>query len=52
MPLKISAKSEDGIIEGIESDSDNFLVGVQWHPELLEDPTHYNALLSALIAAC
>lgn len=37
-PFKISAKSEDGIIEGIEYiDDENYFVGVQFHPEDLED---------------
>jgi putative glutamine amidotransferase len=31
--LKVIAASKDGIIEGIESLSRKFLVGVQWHPE-------------------
>lgn len=31
--LKISAFSTDGIIEAIESQENNFIVGVQWHPE-------------------
>lgn len=36
--LKIVARSiEDGIPEAIEYDGDNFMMGVQWHPEALED---------------
>jgi putative glutamine amidotransferase len=36
--LKLSAKSPEGIIEGLESkDSDTFIVGVQWHPETMVD---------------
>lgn len=31
--LKISAVAEDGVIESIEFDGDDFIVGVQWHPE-------------------
>lgn len=31
--LKISAISEDGIIEAIEDSSKKFFIGVQWHPE-------------------
>lgn len=31
--LKVIALSKDGIIEGIESLSRKFLIGVQWHPE-------------------
>lgn len=33
--IKISALSPDGIIEAIESERHSFVVGVQWHPELL-----------------
>jgi putative glutamine amidotransferase len=33
--LKISSVAEDGIIEAIEYDGDDFIVGVQWHPERL-----------------
>lgn len=33
--LKVSARTKDGIIECLEStNSDNFIMGVQWHPEL------------------
>lgn len=32
--LNVTAKSSDGIIEGIES-IDGLIMGVQWHPELL-----------------
>ncbi|MCA9803362.1 MAG: gamma-glutamyl-gamma-aminobutyrate hydrolase family protein [Cyanobacteria bacterium HKST-UBA02] len=31
--LKVGARSKDGVIEAVESDSDRFLIGVQWHPE-------------------
>ena len=31
--LKISAISEDGIIESIEDSNGKFILGVQWHPE-------------------
>lgn len=33
--LKITARSKDGIIEGIESTYYPFMIGVQWHPEML-----------------
>lgn len=35
--MKISAYSEDGIIEGIELPDKKFIIGVQWHPEDLLD---------------
>ena len=33
--FKVSALSKDGIIEAIESANHSFIVGVQWHPEIL-----------------
>lgn len=35
--LIVSAKAEDGIIEAIESTKHKFVIGVQWHPEYLND---------------
>jgi putative glutamine amidotransferase len=35
--LAVTAVAPDGLIEGIESMGDNFLVAVQWHPEALPD---------------
>lgn len=35
--LDISAYSSDGIIEAVEDKSRKFFLGVQWHPELLDD---------------
>jgi gamma-glutamyl-gamma-aminobutyrate hydrolase PuuD len=34
--LRVTARSEDGIIEAVESESYRWLLGVQWHPERLE----------------
>ena len=36
--LHVVAHASDGTIEAIESTSDWFAVGVQWHPELFGDP--------------
>lgn len=38
--FRVTARAEDGVIEGIEYLADHFAVGVQWHPEALagEDP--------------
>lgn len=33
--FKITARAKDGVIEAIESNSYPFLVGIQWHPEML-----------------
>lgn len=35
--LKISAVSSDDIVEGIEGDFERFLLGVQWHPEMMAE---------------
>ena len=32
--LRVSAVTSDGVVEGIESESGAFVLGVQWHPEL------------------
>lgn len=35
--LMVSARSNDGIIEAVEDSSKKFFLGVEWHPESLED---------------
>ncbi len=35
--FKINALSNDKIIEGIEDNTKTFFLGVQWHPESLND---------------
>ncbi len=35
--LNVSARSDDAIIEAIEDKRKKFFLGVQWHPELLDD---------------
>ena len=35
--FSINAMSRDGIIEGIEKQGESFMLGVQWHPEMLVD---------------
>lgn len=46
--MKISAISEDGIIEGIEAENKKFIIGVQWHPEELLDED-MEKIINALI---
>jgi putative glutamine amidotransferase len=45
----VSALAVDGIIEGIESINHSFVLGLQWHPENLEE---HRVLFRALIKAC
>jgi putative glutamine amidotransferase len=49
--LRVSARADDGVIEAIESEGPEFVLGVQWHPEKLPEP-EYGPLLRALLAAC
>jgi putative glutamine amidotransferase len=48
--LRVSAHSPDGVIEAIESSSDGFALGVQWHPEKLEGEARLS-LFRALVRA-
>lgn len=51
--LRVSARADDGTVEGVETtESGRFLVAVQWHPELLAaaHPEHA-ALFAAFVNA-
>ena len=39
--MDISATSPDGVIEGVELPNHKFFVGVQWHPESIDDNNSY-----------
>lgn len=43
------AFSDDGIIEAIELDSPNMVLGLQWHPERINDEEHRKAVFEFLI---
>lgn len=49
--LMAAAHDEEHIIQGIEDRERPFLIGVQWHPELLVYHSHQRALFRALVAA-
>jgi putative glutamine amidotransferase len=49
--LMISARSEDGIIEGIEAIDRDFTLGVQWHAESLTDRSEHEALFRGVAEA-
>ena len=50
--LLASGHSPDGLVEAIESGSDHFLVGVQWHPEMFgHKDGRTRRLFEAFIAA-
>jgi len=51
--LHVTAWSPDGVIEGIESNGETWVVGVQWHPErLLDDDPRMKQLFETFVAAC
>lgn len=45
--LVASGWTEDGVVEVIEGTGPGFVLGVQWHPEILRDLSPYQALLQA-----
>jgi putative glutamine amidotransferase len=49
--LRPVARSDDGLVEGVEVDGCSFAVGVQWHPELLRHRPEHLALFRGLVAA-
>ncbi len=46
-PLRITARADDGVIEAIEREGERFVLGVQWHPERMEDGWLFRALVAA-----
>lgn len=49
--LRVSARAPDGVIEAIEAVDDRFVLGVQWHPETLDDAGSQR-LFGAFVEAC
>jgi putative glutamine amidotransferase len=49
--LKIAARDESGIVQAIENEKAPFLLGVQWHPELLVWKKPQQRLFAALVRA-
>ncbi|WP_038038848.1 gamma-glutamyl-gamma-aminobutyrate hydrolase family protein [Thermorudis peleae] len=50
--LIVSGRADDGIIEGLELPSAQFVIGVQWHPELMvEAHPEHRALFAAFVEA-
>lgn len=49
--LAVAAEDESGIVQAIEGESPRFLIGVQWHPELLVWKRHQQRLFAALVEA-
>jgi putative glutamine amidotransferase len=45
-----TSESPDGLIEGLESPSHRWVVGVQWHPERMQDDARQQNLFRALVS--
>lgn len=51
--LNVSAMAEDGLIEAIELvDDENFMLGVQWHPEKMLEDENQHKIMRAFINRC
>ena len=49
--LQVSGKTADGVVEAIEDPEREFVLGVQWHPELLDDARQKKIYLGFVEAA-
>ena len=50
--LRVCAEAPDGVVEGLESGTGGFVIGVQWHPEeLWEQDSRYLTPFIALVEA-
>jgi putative glutamine amidotransferase len=49
--LRITGTALDGVVEAIEAADAPWCVGVQWHPELMPDDAHQQALVGAFVSA-
>lgn len=51
--LRAVGWSQDGVVEAVESTDQAFVIGVQWHPELLfRDAAGHRRLFAGLVEAC
>jgi len=51
--LKVTAYSEDGLVEAVEAAGDySYLVAVQWHPEEMADQPEQKKMLQQFISRC
>jgi putative glutamine amidotransferase len=49
---EISAFSEDGLVEAMEYRGKRFILGVQWHPERIQNALHKKLLFDFFIKKC
>ena len=49
--IKIVAREPNEVVQGIESEAKNFILGVQWHPEYLIQKKRQRRIFKALVEA-
>lgn len=49
--LKVIARADDNVIEALERIEGGFGLFVQWHPEVMDDTAHRDAIYGALVQA-
>jgi putative glutamine amidotransferase len=49
--FRVVARSDDGVVEALERVDGKFGLFVQWHPELMSDTEHRDAIYGALVQA-
>ena len=50
--LKVTARSEDGLVEAVEASGYPFLIAVQWHPEEIADRPEEFRIFEQFAAKC
>ncbi|MBO5666852.1 MAG: gamma-glutamyl-gamma-aminobutyrate hydrolase family protein [Firmicutes bacterium] len=50
--LIVSATSPDGVVEAIELPGERFVLGVQWHPEMMVESEIQTKIFKAFVEAC
>jgi len=49
--FEVAATAPDGVIEAVEAPAYRFVIGVQWHPDLMPDDERQQRLFEAFVAA-
>lgn len=49
---RISAFDRDGLVEAFEVEDKKFVLGMKWHPELMQDEEYVDRLFTEYIEAC
>jgi putative glutamine amidotransferase len=50
--LRVTARGTDGIVEGVELESqEDWVIGVQWHPERMPDDAFTQKLFADFVGA-